>query len=735
MATLPDTILGDSLDTVQPEPRITAGELRGVGAKLIHGLGDDGVTWLAAHLERLHYTQGASVVREAEHDRVLYILLSGRARVLRGGLEVELLGHGDHFGDLGLVLGEPRSASLEALTQLQVAKLSHPSWERLVHDHPPLALHLLENFLGRTAVQLRDLTDSVGLLLGQSAVPRRLELVVQLAGHAGPVSVRTGTPVGQLLPPTVDGHPVVAALADRKAVSLSAPLTSSCDVAAMTTATLEGQRVLRMSQGLLLIEAAGRVAPQLQLQLGHSVGLGQRVAVSGTVDPLLPHLAARLETEMRALVQADLPLHEEIWTVGDAKEQFSAQGWSDAVVMLDTWRSPSVRMVSYGHVYAYVAGPLVPRTGVLRAPSVLVDQSGLLLLYPPEACSTNASRPDRRLALSAARQTSVLTARQERWLQTLGIDSVGEFNQACIRGDVSELIRVSEGYAEKRIGQIADVVTERQARGARIVTIAGPSSSGKTTFIRRLSVQLRVNGLRPIGLSLDDYYCNREDTPRDASGDYDFEALEALRLDLLGEHLQRLLAGEEVQTARYDFPTGKSDPTGGPKIRLGERDILLLEGIHGLNPRLLQGVSAEAAYRIFVCPLAQLPFDPLSRVHASDVRLLRRIIRDRHTRGASAADNIARWPSVRRGEREHIFPYQLHADEVFDTSLIYELAVLKVYAERYLLEVPHQHPSYPTAFRLLQLVDRFVSIYPDHVPPTSLLREFIGGSGFDRTGA
>ena len=236
-------------------------------------------------------------------------------------------------------------------------------------------------------------------------------------------------------------------------------------------------------------------------------------------------------------------------------------------------------------------------------------------------------------------------------------------------------------------------------------------------------------GLR-LALSPDDYYVDREDTPKDDKGEYDYEAFEALRTDLLADHFRRLLSGETVKTAHYDFSTGTSHPTGGPDIHLGPKDILMLEGIHGLNPRLLDGIPEQSAFRIFACPLAQLPFDRLTRVHASDVRLLRRIVRDRHSRGYTAAANILRWTSVRDGERKHIFPFQHHADEVFDSSLIYELSVLKVFAERYLLEVPQSHPAYTTAFRLLALLDRFVTIYPDHVPPTSILREFIGGSYF-----
>jgi uridine kinase len=235
-----------------------------------------------------------------------------------------------------------------------------------------------------------------------------------------------------------------------------------------------------------------------------------------------------------------------------------------------------------------------------------------------------------------------------------------------------------------------------------------------------------------VGLSLDDYYLDRERSPRDARGEYDFEALEALDLPLLQDHVGRLVRGEAVKTARYDFKTGRSAPQGGPLIQLRRGDVLMLEGIHGLNPRLLGDILQPGElFRVFLQPVTTLSLDRLSRVSASDLRLLRRIVRDRHHRGYLASDNIARWPAVLEGERRHIFPFRDRADATFDSALIYEPAVLKVYAERYLLEVPPDHPTYGTAWRLRALIDRFVTIYPDHVPPTSILREFIGGSGFE----
>jgi uridine kinase len=263
------------------------------------------------------------------------------------------------------------------------------------------------------------------------------------------------------------------------------------------------------------------------------------------------------------------------------------------------------------------------------------------------------------------------------------------------------------------------------------VCIAGPSSAGKTTFIERLKVQLHVNGKNPIGISLDDYYRDRAKTPRDDAGELDYEALHALDLPLLNAHLGQLLRRERVQTARYDFTTGISHPLGGPEITPGPDDLLMLEGIHALNPAILAEADRSSAFLIFVCPFGQLPIDDVSRVHGSDLRLLRRIVRDRHTRATMAEANILRWPSVRRGERAHIFPFQHRAHAVFDSGLLYELSVLKVFAERYLLEVPQTSAAYPTAFRLLALLDQLITIYPDHVPQTSILREFIGRSGYE----
>jgi uridine kinase len=594
-----------------------------------------------------------------------------------------------------------------------------------------------------------------------SPVPATLGISVRDRGrtvnvivNGSPREVAVGTALGAVLDTHVAGLPVVAALVDRQATTLSTAVTFRCQVEALTTASWEGQRIYRRSLALLALEAAQQLSPGAHLRMGPSVGFGQRLMVSGLVGTELGSFAHALEDRMHELATHGMALREELWTVGEAQEYFSHAGWVDAEQLVAQWREGTVAVVSYGSVYALSLGPMVSNLRVINGFHVLQDGDLLLLVYgrrsisrlrptqtmPAVALSGVGEPPGRTpsstrsVLIKQVREQAAhgydVDLQEQAWLRALGISSVGTFNRACVEGSVPQMIRVTEGFGEKRLGVIADEIQGRIA-DVDVVCIAGPSSSGKTTFIRRLSVQLQVNGITPVGLGMDDYYVDREQSPRDAAGDYDFEALTALRLELLQEHVQRLLAGETVNTARYRFKEGRSEPQGGPRITLGQRDVLLLEGIHGLNPELLGHIAPERVFRIFVCPLLQLPFDHLATVHASDVRLVRRIVRDRHARGISAKETIERWPKVRIGERTHIYPYQLHADAVYDSSLVYELAVLRVYAERYLREVPRDHVAFTTAYRLMHLLDRFVSIYPDHVPPTSILREFIGGSGFE----
>lgn len=694
-----------------------------------------------------HAAPGEVVVREGEVDRAMYVLASGHARVTRSGVELGSLSAGEHFGEIALVAGGARMASVIADAACVLLVLDESCYERLVDREPRVAIALLREIVTSTSSRLAKMNEAVGVLLRERAMPRRVELDVVIDGETR--RVRNGITPGELLPTEQDDAPVVAALVDGRARSLDLPLGGSCTLAGLTTQHWEGQRIFRSSLALALLEAARK--ERLDVRLGRSLGFSQRVRVRSEVAAT--EAAARIQASLDRLVRDDVPLVRERLSVLEAVDYFRREGAEGTVGLLETTRRHSVTVVSYGDVFALEMGPLLPSTARLaRRYCVEADAPNgesardLLLVFgvpghsrtmPPSAPDAERatveegkpSVPTARRARDVSRHVGAMTEQQERWLETLHVRSVGDFNQACIGGELAPIVRVAEGFHEKSIGRIADALAAARDR-VRLVTIAGPSSSGKSTFIKRLKVQLQVNGITPRDLGLDDYYVDRVDTPLDEKGDYDFEALEALRLELLQDHLARLVRGEEVKTSRYDFKAGKGDIEGGPRFHLGAKDVLMIEGIHGLNPRLVESLPSEQVFRIFVCPLIQLPLDRLSWVHASDLRLLRRIVRDRHGRGHGAADTILRWPSVRDGERKHIFPFQHHADEVFDTSLVYEISVLKVFAELYLLEVPADHPAQATAERLLELLASWVTIYPDEVPPTSILREFIGGSGF-----
>jgi uridine kinase len=673
---------------------------------------------------RVAVPAGTDLLREGDQTNDLYLVLEGEFHLRRNLLELKSLGPGDHFGALALLTGRPRTASVHAATDALLARFSPEAWSAFVADEPAAASRVLQGLIADIRDDLTGMTDSLGLMLHDRSMPRSREVEVRVGAETR--RVPTGTRLGALLPDEVDGALVVAGLLGQTPVSLATPILSAATVAPLTVAHWDGRQIYARSVGLLLLEAAGRMAPGMVVRMGPSRGQRQEVEVPAGADRA--GLARSIDGEMRRIVAANLPVRKELWTLGEAVSLFRARGWEDAALLLRTRRDHTVPLVTLGQVYALSPGPLLPSTSRIREFGLSAGPDGLLLdlgsVDPRGNGNGNGADP-------TWNRHPGMVDEHLRWLAAMGVASVGAFNQSCIDGQVSQLIRVAEGFHEKSIGRIADAITGRRDR-LRVVAIAGPSSSGKTTFIKRLDLQLQINGLQPVVLSLDDYYVDRERTARGVDGERDFEALEALDLALLGAHVRRLLDGEEVATPRYDFRSGRSIREGGPTVRLRPGDVLVLEGIHGLHPRLLADAAGPGElFRIFVHPATSLPSDRLSRVSATDVRLLRRIVRDRHGRAIGAAETILRWPSVQRGEMEGIFPFQGEADATFDSSLIYEPAVLKVYAERYLLEVPPEHPAYPTAVRLRHLVDLFVSILPDHVPPTSILREFVGGSGFE----
>ncbi len=684
-------------------------------------------------LDQVALPAGAVVMNEGEDGEYAYIVLDGSAVERRGALELRTLGPGDHFGELSLVGVALRASTVEAKTTMRLARLSRARFVSMSQRHAELGVHLLGSLVVAQAADLSSMTDRVGVLLRERSVPRRAVVSVRIASAAGgePTArdIPTTTRAGELLPREVEGARVTGALLNGRPVSLDAPIVSDALLAPLTMASWEGRDILRRSIGLLMLEAAHRVAPGVTVRLGASLTSG-RVARVENPDGDLAELAARILRAMHRIVAEGPKFREELWSVEEARAHFTSNGWLDAAALLETWREATVWLFSCGDVYALADGPLLPTARGLEGFDVTTHPEGLLLDFG-DPVRRHVVAQTLSMERIKPRFGGEMTADERRWLAQLGVTSVGTFNAQCVTGNVKEIIRVSEGFHEKRVGRIADAIDTRRQL-VKVITIAGPSSSGKTTFIKRLTIQLEIVGLRPVSISLDDYYVDRERTLKDEHGEYDFEALEALDLPMLGDHVRRLLAGERVKTARFDFLTGKSTPTGGPEVALGEGDVLLLEGIHGLNPALLgAAVPQEAVFRVFVHPATGLQFDRLSAVSTADVRLLRRVVRDRHHRNYKADQTIARWSSVRRGEALHIFPFQSNADAVFDTSLVYELGVLKVFADRYLLEVPAGDPAFSTAYRLRRMLDRFVTIYPDHVPPTSILREFIGGSGFE----
>jgi uridine kinase len=675
---------------------------------LLSALPLDEIGQLLERLTLVTLSEGATLGARDDDEPALHFVLQGALGVVDGS--ERKLGAGDVLGAMALV-GLADGERARALGDVRLAKLSLGAYSALCASHPRAAFHLAHGALRMVSERLRD-------------VERRLA-PPSAAVHAvdpGPRSAR----VEERLPRELAGVPVVAGREGERLLALDATVADSAVLTPVTTADWEGRDVYRRSAGLVLLEAARQLG--IELSLGPSLTSGRLVLTTTTLDRT--ELARRLDTRLTELCRTATPILEELWSVPDAVRRFREQGDPNAALLLEDSLEPVTTLVRCGKTYAAVPRPLLPHAGLLDDVHVLEHPLGLLLDFGSRIRRTLPARKASTLALElhAPRYGAAMTRSASAWLRQLGIESVGTFNRACIEGRAADLIRVSEGFHEKGLAEIADQIARRE--GVRVVAVAGPSSSGKTTFIKRLLVQLRVNGFEPLELSLDDYYADRERLVPDAHGELDLERLDALDLTRFRADLGSLLEGEAVRPPRYDFPSGKSLPRAGTELRLGARNVLLVEGIHALNPELYGPFSRGRAFGVFVHPATTLAFDRLSTLEPADVRLLRRIVRDRHQRGFATAETLARWPSVRRAERLHIFPFQGEADAVFDTSLIYEVSVLRVYAERYLLEVPRSAPEAASARRLRELLRSFVPIHPDHVPSTSLLREFIGGSGF-----
>jgi len=492
------------------------------------------------------------------------------------------------------------------------------------------------------------------------------------------------------------------------------------DIEFLDLRSASGIRAYTRTLFMILCKAAHDLYPGCKVAIDIPVSNGYYVDL--TLDrAVTPDDVAAIRQRMQQLIDAKLPIHRYESTTEEAIDMFRQAGTMSKVKLLESSGRLYTTYYDLDGYKDYYYGTLLTNTSEIHLFGLEYYYDGLLLRIP--------SREDPAQLGAFIRQDKMFEIFKEhhRWQDILGVSTIGDLNNAIDKGYTPQLIQISEALQEKKIASIADNIAHQ--KGVKMVLIAGPSSSGKTTTCKRLSVQLAVNGLKPIGISLDDYFLDREQTPKDETGDYDFEHLHALNIPLLNEQMNALFRGEEVELPRYNFQKGKSE-WSGKKLKLSGKEILVVEGIHALNPELTKDIPEEQIYRVYASALTTILLDNHNYIPTTDNRLLRRIIRDHKYRGVSAKETIHRWPSVRKGENRWIFPYQENADAMFNTAMLFELAVIKRQAEPLLEQVPENCEEYAEAYRLLKFLKYIKPIPEDQIPPTSLLREFLGGSSF-----
>jgi uridine kinase len=513
--------------------------------------------------------------------------------------------------------------------------------------------------------------------------------------------------------------PIVAAHINGDLRELTYHILTDSEVTPITMADSDGMRIYRRSLAFLMINIAEELFPDTQVVIDYALNFGGFYCEVRGHAPFSPEELALIEARMRELVDIDIPIGKKRVPMDEALAYFEAKGHTDKIRLLKARKKDYLTLYTLREAKDYYHGYMVPSTGYLQEFALQPYGPGFVLQYPRRELSSVIQEP-----VEYPKLVAVFNEYRE-WMDVMGIPDVGALNEANETGRMREVILVSEALHEQRIARIASDIAEQHPY-VRLVLIAGPSSSGKTTFSKRLSIQLLAHGIRPTTLGLDDFLVNREDTPRDETGDYDYESLHALDLPLFNNVLLRLMDEQEVILPRYDFFTGLRET--GETIRISQDHVIIVEGIHGMNPELVRDIPPQLIYRVYVSALTQLNIDQHNRVPTTDTRLLRRIVRDATYRGYSASDTIKRWESVRRGEKRWIFPFQEHADVMFNSALVYELSVLKPFAEPLLLQVKRRTPEHIEAKRLLSFLEWFFPITPDLIPDNSILREFIGGS-------
>lgn len=519
-------------------------------------------------------------------------------------------------------------------------------------------------------------------------------------------------------------YPALLARVDGKLRELHKAIRCDCRVSFVSMEDPIGRKTYGRSMNLLFLKAMYHVIGQERLKkvvLHFAVGDGFYYTVHGDVE-ISDELIGKVRAYMNELIERKVPLMKRDITTQEAVSLFHQYGMYDKEKLFRYRRVSRVNIYEVDGFEDYFYGFMVNHTGYLRAFDLIPYEEGIVLLLPGK------EQPDRIGPFHPSGKVFQVQKEAEQWAEKLDVSTVGDLNERISQGKMNQLFLVSEALQEGRISRIAEEIADRPQ--IKFVMIAGPSSSGKTTFSRRLAIQLIAHGLKPHAISVDNYFKARTETPRDKDGEYDFECLEALDVELFNRDMNRLLQGESVKLPTYNFVTGMREYNDEP-LAIGEDDVLVIEGIHCLNDAFSCTLPKEKKYKIYISALTQLNVDEHNRIPTTDGRLLRRIVRDNRTRGTNARETIARWPSVRRGEENNIFPYQEEADVIFNSALLYELSVLKMYAEPLLFQVQREDREYDEAVRLLKFLDYFLPMPSEEVPHNSILREFIGGSCFD----
>lgn len=518
-------------------------------------------------------------------------------------------------------------------------------------------------------------------------------------------------------------YQVVAARVNYKVEDLNFLVYKPKDIDFIDLSTSSGMRVYVRTLSMVLSKAIYELFPQAILRIQHPISKGYYCRIDNLGRLLTSEIISDINKRVHEIIEQSLRIYSEEKQTTEVKSLFfSRANQLDKMSLFETLGTPYCRFFRIEDYIDYYNGVLLPSTDYLDLFDLVPYYDGLLLQIP------NRNNPFELEDLVYSPKMFDIFKEYLGWNKIMNINNVGEFNVACRNNQSFNLIKVSEALHEKKVASIADMISQRENK-VRFVLVSGPSSSGKTTFSKRLSIQLMVSGLNPVVISLDNYFVNREDTPLDENGEWDFEHLHSLDLPLFNQHMKQLLKGEEVEIPTFNFEDGKRKAKG-EMLQLKDDTVLVLEGIHALNPELIPGIPIETIFKVYVSALTTISIDNHNWIPTADTRLLRRIIRDFRFRNYSARETIGRWASVRRGEEKWIFPYQENADVMFNSALLFELAVLKRHAEPILAEVPKSCDEYTETHRLIKFLNYFVPILDREIPPTSLLREFVGGSSF-----